>query len=66
VEGAKELLDEGVTIRPEEHRLESQSLPLHPQERFEHRPAPDALVSLILDAETLNRLGSLYLPPKKF
>jgi len=26
--------------------------------RFEHRPAPGALISLILDAETLNRPGS--------
>ena len=26
--------------------------------KFEHRPAPGALVSLILDVETLNRQGS--------
>jgi len=39
VEAAKELLDEGVIIRPECCTLESQSPPLHPQERFEPRPA---------------------------
>lgn len=40
MEAAKELLDEGVIIRPECCRLEFQSPPLHPQERFEHRPSP--------------------------
>ena len=44
MEAAKELLDEGVIIRPECCTPESQSPPLHLQERFEHRPARGANV----------------------
>jgi len=64
VEAAKELLDEGVIIRPECCTPESQSPPLHPQERFEPRPAPG--VSWITSSITLVRCRRGFSPLPRY